>query len=112
MLTAWHGIEFRGSRHIGTAPDVPVTSGDAYGVLIYQDLVDVSPLWIDTQFNAASDLTKWRNNGADQAAIGALGTLRMGGLQGRIVHLNPGAGVTVDWLRNTASWIAGQSSAI
>jgi hypothetical protein len=95
-LAAYHAIELRGSRRQTSAPSVSTTVGDGYGVLVFQDIFDFVPFMVDTQFNAASDLTRWQNNGALQAAIGPAGSLRCGGIGGRVVQVNPGGGATLN----------------
>jgi hypothetical protein len=97
-IGGYHAIELRGSRRNASAGSVSTTAGDGYGVLVWQEgsVNTIVPLVIGSQLALIGDLTNWQNNGVEQAALNAAGTLRMGGLQGRIVRLNPGAGVTVD----------------
>jgi hypothetical protein len=97
-IGGYHAIELRGSRRNGSAGTISTTAGDGYGVLVWQEGTDASvvPLIVGSQLAITSDLTRWQNNGAEQAALNAYGTLRMGGLQGRVWQLNPGAGASVD----------------
>src|SRR5580765_2716773 len=70
--TAYHAIEFRGSRRTSTPPGtVSITSGDAYGVLVWQEN-DLIPLYVGAQGTITSDLQRWQNSGTDQAGVTAL----------------------------------------
>jgi hypothetical protein len=97
-LGSYHAIELRGSRRTASSGDISTTSADGYGTLIWQEgaVNTIVPLIVGSQLALVGDLTEWQNNSVEKAAINGEGSLRCGGIGGRVVQVNPGGGTTLN----------------